>query len=156
MAASTDRKPARWPRDLKLVALLAALWAAALVAQIVIRDITFSPMPLQTIALGMKFEGLAARIAMVAQAAAISAIAFGLAAERKSGLWFALIYMLEVVVSRLIFMISYMDDISQAHNVRVSGLLGIGAVLILLYLWIRAHEVLFDENQTATSNRIPS
>jgi hypothetical protein len=49
------------------------------------------------------------------------------------------------VFSRLIFMTAYLDDLSQAHNVRTSGLLGMGSVLILLYLWIRARDLLFDE-----------
>jgi hypothetical protein len=74
-------------------------------------------------------------------------LAIGLAAERRWGLLLALVYMLGVVVSNLIFMMTYMDDLAQGRSVRISGLTGIVSVLILLYLWIRARDLLFDENQ---------
>jgi hypothetical protein len=145
MAATTDIKRARWPRDLKVFALLAALWAAGLIARIVMRDVTYhSQLPLEAILLGMKFDGFPARLVLVVQAMAISTMALGLAAEKRWGLVVALLYMLEVVASRLIFMTSYIDDLSQLHNVLTSGLLGIGSVLILLYLWIRGRDLLFE------------
>jgi hypothetical protein len=148
MAATTDIKRARWPRDLKIFALLAALWAAALTARIVMRDVTYySQAPLEAVLLGMKFDGYPARLVLVAQAMAVSTLAIGLAAERGWGLLLALVYMLEVVVSNLIFMMTYMDDLAQGRSVRISGLTGIVSVLILLYLWIRARDLLFDENQ---------
>jgi hypothetical protein len=147
MAATTDTKRARWPRDLKIFALIAALWAAALTARIVMRDVTYySQAPLEAVLLGMKFDGYPARLVLVAQAMAVSTLAIGLAAERRWGLLLALVYMLEVVVSNLIFMMTYMDDLSQGRSVRISGLTGIVSVLILLYLWIRARDLLFDEN----------
>ena len=77
---------------------------------------------------------------------AFSTVALGLAAERKWGLVLALVYMLEVVISDLIFMMTYMGDLSQGRNVRVAGLIGIVAVLILLYLWIRARDLLFGRH----------
>ena len=148
MAAMTDTKRARWPRDLKIFALLAALWAAALTARIVMRDVTYySQAPLEAVLLGMKFDGFPARLVLVAQAMAVSTLAIGLAAERRWGLLLALVYMLGVVVSNLIFMMTYMDDLAQGRSVRISGLTGIVSVLILLYLWIRARDLLFDENQ---------
>ena len=134
------------PRDLKAFALLAAFWALALIAQIVISDLTYSPEPLEAIALGMRFEGFAARVAMAAQAMVIATMVIGLLAERSWGLWFGIIYMLEVALSRLVFMTSYLDDFSEARNVRISGVLGIGAVLILLYLWIRVRDLLWDQH----------
>lgn len=147
MAATTDSKRARWPRDLKIFALLAALWAAALTAQIAIRDVMYySQPPLQAVLLGMKFDGYSARLVLVAQAMVVFTLALGIAAERRWGLLLALIYMFEVVVSNLIFMMTYMDDLSQGRNVRISGLVGIVSVLVLLYLWIRARDLLFDRN----------
>jgi hypothetical protein len=147
MAATTDIKRARWPRDLKVFAMLAALWAAGLIARIVMRDVTYhSQIPLEAILLGMKFDGFPARLVLVGQAMAISTMALGLAAERRWGLLLALIYMLEVVVSNLIFMMTYMDDLAQGRNVRISGLVGIVSVVIFLYLWIRARDLLLDEN----------
>jgi hypothetical protein len=149
MAATTDinheNQSARWPLDLKIFALLAALWAAGLTARIVMRDLTYySPTPIEAILLGMKFDGYPASLVMAAQVMAAFTVAIGLAAERKWGLLLGLICMLEVVVSNLIFMTTYMDDLAEARNVRLAGLVGIGSVLILLYLWIRARDLLFE------------
>ena len=148
MAATTDIKRARWPRDLKVFALLAALWAAALTARIVMRDVThYSQMSLEAVLFGMKFDGFPARLVLVGQAMAASTLALGLATERRWGLLLALVYMLEVVVSNLIFMMAYMDDLAQGSNVRFAGLIGIVAVVVLLYLWIRGCDLLWDENR---------
>jgi len=144
MAAGTDTRRARWPRDLKLFGWLMGFWAAAIFAQIVLSDMTYSAMPFEAIALGLKFEGIAARVAMAAQAMALSTAAIGLVAERRWGLWFAITYIMQVALSRLVFMTAYMDDLAEARNVRSSGLLGIAAVLILLYLWIRARDLMWD------------
>ena len=90
MAAITDIKHPRWPRDLKAFALFAAIWAAWLTARIVMRDVTYSSqMPLEAIILGMKFDGYVARIVLVVQAMAVSTLALGLAAQRRWGLGFA-------------------------------------------------------------------
>jgi hypothetical protein len=147
MAAITDIKPARWPRDLKAFALFAAIWAAWLTARIVMRDLTYyAQMPIEAVILGMKFDGLAARMVLAVQAIAVAALALGLAAERKWGLRFALLCLFEVVVSNLIFMLAYMDDIAEGRNVRLAGIIGIGSVLLLLYLWVRARGLMQDKN----------
>ena len=147
MAATTDITRARWPRDLKLFALLTAIWAAWLTARIVMRDVTYyAQAPIEAVLLGMRFEGLSARLVLAAQAMAAATLALGLAAERRWGLRFALACVLEVVVSNLIFMTVYMDDIAEGRNVRLAGWFGIAAVLILLYLWIRGRGLLIDEN----------
>ena len=146
MGVDTDTKRARWPRDLKIFALLAALWAAGLTARIVIRDVTYyTAMPLEAILFGIRFDGYPARFAVIAQAMAATAAAIGLNHERRWGLMLALIYMLEMVASNLIFMTTYMDNLAEGRNVRLSGLVGIVSVLILLYLWIRARDLLLDQ-----------
>jgi hypothetical protein len=147
MAATADIKHARWPRDLKAFALFAAIWAAWLTARIVLRDLTYyAQAPIEAVILGMKFDGLAARMVLAVQAIAVATLALGLAAQRKWGLRFALLCLLEVVVSNLIFMMAYMDDIAESSNVRLAGILGIGSVLLLLYLWVRAQDLMQDEN----------
>jgi len=147
MAATTDITRARWPRDLKVFALLTAIWAAWLTARIVMRDVTYyAQAPIEAVLLGMKFDGFSARLVLAGQATAAATLALGLAAERRWGLAFALACMLEVVVSNLIFMMTYMDVIAEGRNVRLAGLVGIVAVLILLYLWIRARDLLLEEN----------
>ena len=144
MTATAEIGRTRWPRDLKFVGWLMGFWAAALLAQIVLSDVTYSAMPFEAIAIGIKFQGLAGRIAMAAQAMALSTAAIGLVAERRWGLWFAIVYIMEVALSRLIFMTAYLDDFAEARSVRSSGYLGIAAVLILLYLWIRARDLIWD------------
>jgi hypothetical protein len=150
MSASTQSLRARWPRDLKAFAFFAALWAVWLTARIVMRDVTYSAqMPLEAILLGMKFDGYIARVVLVLQAMAASTLALGLAAERRWGLAFAFGCMFEVVLSNLIFMATYMDDFAEANDVRLAGLRGIIAVLILLYLWVRGRDLLFHVGSPA-------
>ena len=148
MAASTHINRAQWPRDLKIFALLASLWVAVLIARIVIHDAMYSPYELQAIVLGMRFEGFSARVAIMAQAMVIATISLGVAAERKWGLWLAFAFLLEAVIGRLVFMTAYLGDFSQMGNVRDSELVGIGAVAILLYLWIRARDLLLEPDTT--------
>jgi hypothetical protein len=140
-----NRRP-RWPRDLKIFALLAALWAAALTGKIVIRDVAyFSPIELEAVLFGIKFQGFSAHLVLAGQAMATFTLAIGLAAERRWGLLLAFAYLLEVVISNLIFMLTYMGDIGQGSRVRLAGLAGIIAVMCLLYLWIRARNLLFAD-----------
>lgn len=147
MAAITDIKHPRWPRDLKAFALFAAIWAAWLTARIVMRDVTYyAQAPIEAVILGMKFDGFAARMVLAVQAFAVATLALGLAAQRRWGLRFALLCLFEVVVSNLIFMMAYMDDIAEGRNVRLAGIIGIGSVLLLLYLWVRARDLMHDEN----------
>lgn len=150
MSAATQSLRARWPRDLKAFAFFAALWAVWLTARMVMRDVTYySQMPLEAILLGMRFEGYIARVVLVLQAMAAATLALGLAAEKRWGLAFAFACMFEVVLSNLVFMTTYMDDLSQGSNVRLAGLRGIIAVLILLYLWVRGRELLLDDGVPA-------
>jgi hypothetical protein len=143
MATGTDTRRARWPRDLKMFAFFAALWAGALTARLVLRDVVYyAGTPLEAILFGMPFDGLAARVVLAAQAMTGFSIAIGIASEKEWGLWLALAYMVEVIASDFIFMTAYMDNLAQAREVRVAGLLGISAVLLLLYLWIRARDLL--------------
>lgn len=142
--ATTHFERPRWPRDLKLFALLAALWAAVLTGRMVLRDVAdYSPLQLQAVLFGMKVNGYAAHLVLALRAMAIFTMAIGLAAERRWGLLLAFGYLLEVVISNLIFMMTYMNDLGQGSSVRFAGLIGIMAVLGLLYLWIRARHLLF-------------
>jgi hypothetical protein len=150
MAATSDIKHARWPRDLKVFALLAAIWAAWLTARIVLRDLTwYVQAPIEAVLLGIKFDGFPARLILAVQAIAVATLALGLAAERTWGLLFALACLFEVIVSNLIFMTNYMDDLAEGSSVRIAGVFGIAAVVILLYLWIRARDLLLKENPPA-------
>jgi hypothetical protein len=135
-----------WPQDLKFFALFSAFWAAGLTARVLVRQVTmYSGGPLETVIGGMKFYGPLARALTLVQASVFAGFAIGIATERKWGLILAIFYMVQVVMSHLIFMIAYMYDPTQGANVRVAALGGAIAVLILLYLWIRARDLLFQD-----------
>lgn len=140
-----DRKTP-WPRDLKIFALVSAAWAAGLTVRILMRDASYyaPDTPLQAVIGGMKFFGPTARVVLLVQATIFAAFAIGIVAERKWGLVLALFYMTEVVMSHLIFMLAYMGDMTESASLRVAGAEGAGAVLVLLYLWIRSRDLLFD------------
>lgn len=149
MSATIDTKRSNkrppWPRDLKVIVWFSALWAASLAARIVIRDVAYYPdAPLEALFLGFRFDGSSARFVLFAEGLMFFAVAFGVATEKKWGLVLALLYMLQVVIGELNFMMMFMSDLSQGRNVRVAGLVGIASVLILLYLWIRVRDLLFE------------
>ena len=135
-----------WPRDLKIFALVCAVWTAGLIGRVVVSDNSYYPEgPVQAMMIGMKFSGPIARLALVVQAVVVATFAVGISLEQKWALVLALLCMLEVVTSHLIFMVAYMRDFSQATNVRISGLIGMLGVMVLLYLWIRSRDLLFDQ-----------
>ena len=128
--ATTHIVRPRWPRDLKFFALIAALWAAALTGKMVLRDVTeYSPLQVEAVMFGIKFDGYPAHLVVAVQAMAIFSLAIGLAAERRWGLLLAFGYLLEVVLSNFIFMLTYMGDIGQGSNVRGAGLIGISSMM---------------------------
>lgn len=139
-----DRKP--WPRDLKLFALCSALWAAAITIRILLADYSDYGIDaeVQAVIGGMKFLGTAARVVLLAQATIFAAFAIGVAAERKWGLVLALFYLVEIIISHLIYMMAYMDTIGESAQLRSAAAEGVLAVLVLLYLWIRSRDLLFD------------
>ncbi len=141
-----NRKP--WPRDLKLFALFSALWAAAITIRILLADYSDFGVnaDLQAIIGGMKFLGTAARVVLLAQATIFAAFAVGVATERKWGLVLALFYLAETIISHLIYMMAYMDTFGESAHLRTAAAEGVFAVLVLLYLWIRSRDLLFNGN----------
>src|SRR5258705_8196675 len=120
-----EERNRQWPRDLKIFALIAALWAVGLTVRILARDATMYPAgPMQAVIGGMKFFGPVARAVVLAQATVFATFAIGIATERRWGLLLALCYMAEAVMSHLIFMGGYMHHISQATSVRLAALSG--------------------------------
>lgn len=149
--AMSDQATDRWPRDLKLFALLCALWAAGLIARLLIDDtMDLSGVPLESVIGGMKFYSSGARAVTLVQAAVFFAVAIGIAWERKYGLALALLYLAQAVMSHLIFMLAYMDDLTQLSKVKDAAAGGMISVLILLYVWIRSRELLFGAGRLLT------
>ena len=136
-----------WPRDLKIFALLAGAWAVGLAARVLAFQFADYDVlgPLQAVLAGIKFYGGAARVVLIGQAAIFAMIAVGIGTQRSWGLVLGVIYMTQVVVSHLVFVIAYMDSLTEAPHVRTAALTGPIAVLILLYLWIRTRELVVSK-----------
>ena len=100
--------------------------------------------PIETIFAGIRFNGDDARVVLIVQAAIFAAIAVGVFFHRRWGLLLALCYMAEVVMSHLAFVIAYLPMRSEWENVRSVASQGPMLVLITLYLWIRACDLIFD------------
>ena len=73
-----------------------------------------------------------------------------------SRLLLALCYMAEVVMSHLAFVIAYFPIRSEWTAVRSVASQGPMMVLITLYLWIRACDLIFDPQPADTSQRTTS
>ena len=109
--------------------------------------------PIETIFAGVRFAGHDARIVLVVQAGIFAAIAIGVFFHHRWGLLLALWYMVEVVMSHLAFVIAYMPIHSEWENVRTVASQGPMVVLITLYLWIRACDLIFDSQPAAAPER---
>jgi hypothetical protein len=135
-----DAKPA-WPTDLKIFASLSAVWAVALMARVIAREVIFGT-PIQAVIGGMKFYGDGASMVLLIEAAIFATFAIGIATEQRWGLMLALFYLAEVVISHLVFVITYFHDLGESAHVRFAAAEGPAVVLILLYVWIRSRDLL--------------
>jgi hypothetical protein len=134
-----------WPVDLRVFAALAALWALCLAisAFIGIGDAHVVD-PIETIFAGVRFNGEDARLVLIVEAGIFATMASGIFARRRWGLLLALCYMVQVVMSHLAFAIAYLPIHQEWMNVRAVASQGPMMVLITLYLWIRACDLVFD------------
>jgi hypothetical protein len=135
----------QWPFDLRVFAMLAGLWAICLVIRALVHPSEIYIVdPHQTIFGGVRFEGDTARIVLIVEAGIFASIAIGVLARRQWGLLLALCFMVQVVMSHLAFAIAYLPVRSEWMNVRASACEGPMMVMITLYLWIRATDLIFD------------
>ncbi len=136
---------------------MAALWAMclALRAFVHVGDLNLVD-PVETIFAGVRLSGDAARVVILVEAGIFAAIAAGVFARRRWGLLLALCYMVQVVMSHLAFVIAYLPIHSEWMNVRVVASQGPMMVLITLYLWIRACDLIFDSQPAEARARQPS
>jgi uncharacterized membrane protein len=141
---SDQRQPA-WPVDLRFFAVVAGLWAICLTmsALVPVADVEVVD-PIETIFAGVRFNGDAARVVLIVQAGIFAAIAVGVFFHHRWGLLLALCYMAEVVMSHLAFVIAYLPIQSEWMTVRAVASQGPMVVLVTLYLWIRAYDLIFD------------
>jgi len=134
-----------WPFDLRVFAVAAGLWALCLALSAFVHLDEFSVVdPVETIFAGVRFNGDDARLVLLVEAGIFAAIAVGVFARHRWGLLLALCYMAEVVMSHLAFAIAYLPIPSEWMNVRAVASQGPMMVLITLYLWIRAYDLIFD------------
>jgi hypothetical protein len=83
-------------------------------------------------------------VVLIVEAGIFAAMAIGVFARRRWGLLLALCYMVQVVMSHLAFVIAYLPFHSEWRNVRVVASQGPMMVLITMYLWMRACDLIFD------------
>lgn len=134
----------KWPFDLRVFALLAGAWAVCLSVS------AFVPIgemdvvdPVETIFAGVRFNGYDARLVLIVESGIFAMIAIGVFAHRRWGLLLALCMMAQVVMSHLAFVIAYLPMRSEWMTVRAVASQGPMMVLITLYLWIRACDLIF-------------
>ena len=150
-----SRQPqAAWPFDLRVFAALAGLWALCLVMRAFVHlgDLDVVD-PIETIFAGMRFNGDDARVVLIVEAGIFGAMAIGVFARRRWGLLLALCYMIQVVMSHLAFVIAYLPIRSEWMSVRATASQGPMMVLITLYLWIRACDLIFDSEPAEVRRR---
>ena len=152
-----DPSHAVWPFDLRVFAVVAGLWSLCLAINSLVpaADVELVD-PIETIFAGVRFAGHDARIVLIVQSAIFAAIAIGVFFHHRWGLLLALFYMVEVVMSHLAFVIAYLPIHSEWQNVRAVASQGPMVVLITLYLWIRAYDLIFDSQPSEALERTTS
>ncbi len=124
---------------------MAGLWAICLVIRAFVHPLVDSVVdPTEVVLGGVRFGDDPARIVMIVEAGIFAMIAIGVLAEQRWGLLLALCAMVEVVMSHLAFVIAYLPVRAEWMNVRATALEGPMMVMITLYLWIRASDLIFD------------
>jgi hypothetical protein len=153
----SDRARIAWPFDLHVFAAMAGLWALclALSAFVQIGDIDIID-PVETIFAGVRFNGYDARLVLIVESGIFAMMAIGIFAHRRWGLLLALCYMVQVVMSHLAFVIAYLPIKPEWIAVRSVASQGPMMVLITLYLWIRAYDLIFDPQPAAALPRTTS
>jgi len=138
------RRNSRWPIDLRVFGFLAALWALYLAWEVFSRvTLGADAEPLRAMIAGKLFYGEQARIVLLVQAGIFWTIAVGMLAGRRWSLALALLYMLQAILSHLVFIVAYLNNRIESHNVRIAAYEGPTIVLIALYLWIRSSDLIF-------------
>jgi hypothetical protein len=148
---------AAWPFDLRVFAVVCGLWSLCLVLSASLPAIDVDLVdPIETIFAGVRFDGYDARLVLIVEAGIFAAIVIGIFFHRRWGLLLGLWYMVEVVMSHLAFVIAYLPMRSEWENVRAVASQGPMVVLITLYLWIRACDLIFDPQSAEALERTTS
>ena len=134
-----------WPLDIRVFAIMAGVWAVCLVMRAFVHPGELDVAdPVQAVIGGILFDGDAARVVLIVEAGIFASIAIGVLTEQRWGLLLALCFMAQVVMSHLAFVIAYLPIRSEWMTVHSTAMQGPMMVLITLYLWIRASDLIFD------------
>jgi len=155
---SQSRRPeVKWPFDLRVFAVLAGLWAIclSLSAFVPISEMDVVD-PVETIFAGVRFNGYDARLVLIIESGIFMMIAIGVFAHRRWGLLLALCMMAQIVMSHLAFVIAYLPMRSEWMTVRAVASQGPMMVLITLYLWIRAWDLIFSPQSADAKQAQPA
>jgi hypothetical protein len=159
METSTKSRPpaTEWPFDLRVFASMSALWAICLVIRAFVHPFEFAVVdPVEVVLGGVRFAGDEARIVLIVEAGIFAMIAIGVFTQQRWGLLLALCTMAEVVMSHLAFTIAYLPIRQEWMNVRAAAMEGPMMVMITLYLWIRATDLIFDAPKSSAKSSMKS
>jgi hypothetical protein len=136
----------RWPLDLKIFAALCVAWSVGLVVRVLTQGgLGSAADPAQAVVFGYKTYGLQARLVLLAQSSVYAFCGLGILGQKRWGLVAALLYMSQVVIGHLAFVLLNLQVPGQEIHVKIAAAEGPVMVLILLYLWIRSRDLLFEE-----------
>lgn len=140
----------RWPLDLRIFAGLCALWGISLIVRVFAQSgLGRLADPMQAVIFGYKFYGFQARLVLLLQSFVYASFGFGILGARRWGLVVGLLYMLQVVIGHLVFVLANLRVPGQEIHVKIAALEGPAMVLILLYLWIRSRDLLLAQSVSA-------
>ena len=132
-----------WPRDLQAFAMASLLWGGFLLVRAIFVLRAGAPaVPFEDVFLGVKFYGDHARVTMTLQAIIFVTFAIGILMHQRWGLILALLYMAQVIIGHVIFILSNLGVESQHIHVKIASIESPVVLLIALYVWYRARPLL--------------
>jgi hypothetical protein len=132
-----------WPRDLQAFAMASLLWGGFLLVRAIFAlRAGATAVPFEDVFLGVKFYGDHARVTMALQAIIFVTFAIGILMHKRWGLILALLYMAQVVIGHVIFIVSNLGVESQRIHVKIASIESPVVLLIALYIWYRARPLL--------------
>jgi hypothetical protein len=139
MKTESQRK---WPLDLRICGWLLAAWAFCLMIRAMVH-VTQEGLfdPAQTIFIGKRFFGRDAQVLLYIESVIYAVIAAGMIARRRWAVVMALMFIIQVIASHLIFALAFVGDPVMSMSVRAAAMQGPSIVLIALYLWIRVSDL---------------
>ena len=96
----------------------------------------------------MKFYADQARVTMALQAIIFAAFAIGILMHKRWGLILALLYMAQVIIGHVIFIVSNLGVESQRIHVKIASIESPVVLLIALYVWYRSRPLLRNSLQS--------